>query len=105
MELKISSPSPRILLEKVDNGIILYEIGEDNVVTSKMVHSLYFHDGIIDFEAVGSFMIEMMETLKVPIIEPETNRKLEIYITKIDPNITSIDDADEEKEDPDDEND
>ena len=84
MEITIKNPSSRILLEKADNGVILYEIGEDNVVTSKIIYEMYFKDGIIDFSAIGIFMLEMVESLGIPLEEQETNRKLEIFINPID---------------------
>ena len=100
MELNIKMPSSRILLEKVDNGIVLYEIGEDNVVTSKLVYEMYYKDGIIDFDSMGNFMMEIMEFLKIPTFEKETNRQLGIIVTKIDPSKPIPDEfQDEEDED------
>jgi hypothetical protein len=98
MELNIKNPSTRILLEKVDNGVILYEIGEDNVVTSKMVHALYYEDGIQDYIATGIFMMTFMESLKVPIEDAETNRRLNVVLTKIDPEKPMLGGEDQENE-------
>ena len=85
MEVTIKNASSRILLEKVDNGVILYDIGEDNTVISKIVYEIYFKDGIIDFENMGIFLEEILETLKLPIFEVETNTVLQFGVTKLDP--------------------
>ena len=84
MELKISSPSSRVLLERSDNGLIVYEISEENTVTSKLVYEMYFKDGIIDFSSIANFFSDTMEILKVPLDEEDTNRKAVIAIVKID---------------------
>ena len=102
MELTINNQSSRILLERVDNGVILYDIGDDNTVISKIVYEIYFKDGIIDFENMGIFLIDILETLKIPLFETETNTILTFGITKIDPSIPDeeddSDDAQDEKE-------
>ena len=99
MELSIKIPSSRLLLEKVDNGIVLYEIGEDNVVTSKLVYEMYYKDGILDFDSMGNFMIEIMDLLKIPTFEVETNRQLGIFVSKIDPSKPLPDEFSEDGED------
>ena len=99
MELNIKNPSSRILVEKVDNGVVLYEIGEDNVVSSRIVYEMYFKDGILDFETIATFMVEIMESLKIPTEEPDTNRKLGIFISKIDPEKPMIGEEEETDED------
>jgi hypothetical protein len=103
MEVTIKNTSSRILLERADNGVILYDISEDNSVSSKVLYEVYYKDGIIDFYNIG-VLIEIMESLKVPIAEEETNRRMLITITKIDPNkpMIDIDGLDEDDEDDDD---
>jgi hypothetical protein len=90
MELTIKNKSPRLLLERSDNGIILYDLGDDNIVISKIVYEIYYKDGIIDFENMTGFIVDLMENLKIPIIEVETNRTLQFYIEKIDPDKPSL---------------
>lgn len=85
MELTIKNPSSRVLIEKADNGVILYEIGEDNTVSSRIVYEIYYKDGMLNFEALGNLVNDILETTKVPTQEEETNRKLGIHIAKIDP--------------------
>ena len=96
MELNIKNPGSRILLEKVDNGVLLYEIGEDNVVTTKIVYEMYYEDGILDISSIGSFLIEMLDSLKIPSQETETNQQLKLFIVKIDPDkpMEGLDDED-----------
>ena len=98
MELNIKNTSSRVLLEKVDNGVILYEIGDDNTVTSKIVYEMYFKDGILDFDTIGAFMIEILESLKIPAEEIETNRQLGVFITKIDPTKPMIGEEDDDED-------
>lgn len=86
MELNIKNVSSRILLERTDNGVILFEIAEDNTVISKMVYETYYSDGILNFDTVGLLFSDILETLRIPSEEIETNRKIGIYITKLDPN-------------------
>jgi hypothetical protein len=90
MELNIKNPSSRVLVEKADNGVILYEIGEDNTVSSRLVYEIYFKDGMLDFEALGNLVNDIFETVKVPTEEVETNRRLGVHISKIDPDKPSL---------------
>ena len=60
-------------------------VGEDNVVSSSVSYEIYFRDGVVNFESVGVFLLEIVQNLGLPLEEPETNRKLEIMISKIDP--------------------
>jgi hypothetical protein len=105
MEVNIKNPSSRLILEKADNGVILYDVGEDNVVSSKVLYETYFKDGIIDFESIATLMIEVMESLKIPTVEEETNRFLAISVMKIDPEKPALgdDDFEDGEEDDDDE--
>jgi hypothetical protein len=91
MEVTIKNISSRILLERADNGVILYDISEDNSVSSKVLYEVYYKDGIIDFHNIGVLMVEIMESLKIPVAEEETNRRMLITITKIDPDKPMID--------------
>lgn len=99
MDLTIKNQSSRLLLERSDNGVILYDVGEDNAVSSKVVYEVYFKDGIIDFQNIGILMVEIMESLKIPLVEEETNRKLVISLAKIDPDKPSLKDEEEDEED------
>jgi len=101
MEVKIKNNSSRVVLERADNGVILYDVGEDNTVSSKMVYELYFKDGILDFHSIANLIVEVMESLKVPLVEEETNRMLFISMTKIDPD-KPMEGEDEELDDEDD---
>jgi hypothetical protein len=85
MELTIKNPSSRVLLEKFDNGVVLYEIGEDNAVISKFVYQTYYKDGMMDFDSVGNLLLDIVEMMKIPMEEPETNRRVVIGVAKIDP--------------------
>jgi stress response protein SCP2 len=97
MELKITNPSSRVLLERSDNGLIVYEIGEENIVTSKIVYEMYFKDGILDFESIANFVADTMEILKVPLEEVETNRKMIVAVAKIDPEKPALGEEKEEE--------
>jgi antitoxin component YwqK of YwqJK toxin-antitoxin module len=103
MELKIKNNTSRIVLEKTDNGIILYDVGDDGVVNSKVVYEIYYKDGIIDFENMVIFISETLESLKIPFVEQETNRMLALGINKIDPDKPSLfdEDFDDDEEDDD----
>lgn len=103
MEFTIKNTSSRILLERSDNGIILYDLGDDNDVISKIVYEIYYKDGIIDFDNMTVFIEDLMENLKIPILEPETNRVLQVYIEKIDPDKPSLLDEEGSDDDEDDE--
>jgi len=101
MEVTIKNSSSRLILERADNGVILYDVGEDNSVSSKVVYELYFKDGILDFQNMAMMFLEIMESLKIPAIEEETNRALAISVVKIDPDKPSLDDEDDEDEEDD----
>jgi len=101
MELTIKNKSSRVLLERSDNGIILYDLGDDNNVISKLVYEIYYKDGVLDFDNMAIFVEDLMENLKIPTTELETNRTIQIYVEKIDPSKPSI--LDEENEDEEDE--
>jgi hypothetical protein len=98
MEVTIKNPSSRLMLERADNGVILYDVGEDNTVSSRVVYEVYFKDGILDFQNMAIMMLEIMESLKIPVAEPETNRTIMISIDKIDPD-KPIDMGEEDEED------
>jgi hypothetical protein len=90
MEFIIKNTSSRILLERSDNGIILYDLGDDNVVISKIVYETYYKDGVLNFDNISNFLEDVMEILKIPIAETETNRTLQFFLTKIDPHKASL---------------
>lgn len=99
MELNIKNTSSRILLERAENGIILYEIGENNSVLTRLVYETHFQDGLLNFEAIAQFMMEALEILKIPGHENETNRKLVIYVQKISDVENEYDDDDDDGND------
>lgn len=99
MEVTIKNNSSRILLERADNGVILYDISEDNTVLSKVVYEVYFKDGILDFHNIGILMMEIMESLKIPTSEDETNRRIAISLAKIDPEKPSLGEDEEDEDD------
>lgn len=94
MEVTIKNHSSRILLERADNGVILYDVGEDNTVDSKILYEIYFKDGIIDFQNMGIFILEVMEALKIPTQESESNSILVISIEKLDPSLPDKEEKD-----------
>ena len=99
MEVTIRNVSSRVMLERTDNGVILYDITEKNNVSSKVAYEIYFKDGIIDFHTMANMMLEIMEFLKIPTAEDETNRKLTLSISKIDLDKPSIGEEDGEDTD------
>lgn len=102
MELILQNNSTRLILERADNGLIVYDVGEDGVVESKVLYEIYFKDGILDLHHIITMMAELMENLQIPLAEEETNRTIAMGVTKIDPDKPSILDE-EETEDGDDE--
>ena len=103
MEFTIKNNSSRILLERTDNGVILYDLGEDDTVISKMVYGIYHRNGIIDFESMGAFLSDILENLKFPAEEPETNRAIEFFVVKIDDTKPTLGEENLDDEHPDDE--
>ena len=102
MEIVLKNQNNRLLLEKVDNGVILIEIDENNTVVTKSVYETYYPDGIIDFDKMSHFICTVLEILRIPIIEEETNRMLQLYVEKIDKSKPMIDESmDDEDEDED----
>lgn len=99
MELITTASPSRVLLEKADNGIIVSNLNESDEVTSKFLYEIYYKDGILNYDNIGAFVYAIMDTLFIPIQEPETNRKFEIYVTKIDEsddNMTKTESDDDE---------
>lgn len=99
MELNIKNTSSRVLLEKTDNGVILYDISEDNTVASKMVYEIYFKDGISNFHSIANMISDIMETMRIPISETSTNRKMEIVVVKIDPQKPALGEENDDEDD------
>ena len=54
-----------------------------------MVYETYHTDGIINFDSVGLLFSDILETLRIPAEEAETNRKIALIVTKIDSNSNS----------------
>ena len=97
MDIKIKNLSSRVILERADNGIILYDVADDNNVSSKIIFETYFKEGVLDFENIANLFMEIMEIMRVPLVEEETNRMLKMTIIKIDPEKPSL--GEEENED------
>ncbi len=85
MELKVQNNSSRILIEKADNGIIIYDIGEDNVVQSTQVYEIYIKDGRINYSVMSDVFFDVMEMMKFPIFEEDSNTRIEMIIERLDP--------------------
>ena len=85
MELNVKSASKRVILERCDNGVMLYETDDEDNVTSKIVYEIYFKDGMINFSTVGFMINDILECLTIPTEEKETNSKLQVYITRLNP--------------------
>ena len=84
MEIKIANNS-RIMLEKVDNGVILYDISSDGEVSSRVVYEIFFKDGSLNFEAIADMFDDVMEDLRLPVSEETTNSKIQLVIVPLDP--------------------
>lgn len=100
MEIKIANNS-RIMLEKVDNGVILYDISSDGEVSSRVVYEIFFKDGSLNFEAIADMFDDVMEDLKLPASEETTNSKIQLVIVPLDPDkpVSGINEDDEEDDD------
>jgi hypothetical protein len=100
MEIKIANNS-RIMLEKVDNGVILYDISSDGEVSSRVVYEIYFKDGSLNFEAIADMFDDVMEDLRLPVSEETTNSKVQLVIVPLDPDkpVTGITEDDDDDED------
>ncbi len=85
MEIKIKNLASKVLVERTDNGVVFHMVGDDNIVSSSVSYEIYDRSGIVNFESMGVFLLEMIQNLGLPLEEVETNRKLEIVISKIDP--------------------
>jgi hypothetical protein len=83
--MEIVNKTSKILIERTDNGVVVLDIDEENVVVSRVAYEIYFKDGLIDFENIAILFLELMEMLKIPTYEAETNSKLELYVDPIDP--------------------
>jgi hypothetical protein len=93
----------RVLLERAENGVILYDLDSEGNVKTKVVYEIHYKDGIIDFSKMAYMFFEIAEFLKYSLEDPEANQKLEMYIEKIDKDKPSYGEKDEEKEESDDE--
>jgi hypothetical protein len=84
MEITIKNLASKALVERTDNGVVFHAIGEDNVVSSSVSYEIYFRDGVVNFESIAVFLLEVIQNLGLPLEEEETNRRMEISIKKID---------------------
>jgi hypothetical protein len=100
MEIKISNNS-RIMLEKVDNGVILYDIASDGEVSSRVVYEIFFKDGTLNFESIADMFDDVMDDLKLPISEETTNSKIQLVIVPLDPEKPMTEESEDEDEDDD----
>ena len=100
MEIKIANNS-RIMLEKVDNGVILYDISSDGEVSSRVVYEIFFKDGSLNFEAIADMFDDVMEDLRLPVSEEITNSKVQLVIVPLDPDkpVSGITEDDEDDDD------
>jgi hypothetical protein len=100
MEIKIANNS-RIMLEKVDNGVILYDISSDGEVSSRVVYEIFFKDGSLNFEAIADMFDDVMEDLRLPVSEETTNSKIQLVIVPLDPDkpVSGITEDDEDDDD------
>ena len=73
------------MLEKVDNGVILYDISSDGEVSSRVVYEIFFKDGSLNFEAIADMFDDVMEDLRLPVSEETTNSKIQLVIVPLDP--------------------
>lgn len=85
MELNVNSASKRVILERCDNGVIMYETDEENNVSSKILYETYFKDGIVNFDTIGYMINDILECLVIPSEEKETNSKLLVFVTRLNP--------------------
>jgi hypothetical protein len=85
MEITIKNLASKVLVERTDNGVVFHAVGEDNIVSSSVSYEIYFRDGVVNFESMGIFLIELLQNLGLPLEEVETNRKFVMEIVKIDP--------------------
>jgi hypothetical protein len=102
MEIRIANNS-RIMLEKVDNGVILYDISSDGEVSSRVVYEIFFKDGSLNFESIADMFDDVMDDLKLPISEETTNSKIQLIIVPLDPEKPITGEPDEEDDDDDNE--
>lgn len=86
MDISIKSPSSRIMLERTDNGVIMYSISSENVVNAKQVYEIYNREGTIDFHSMGSALTDIIENLNFPFEDQSSNRQIGIYVEFIDAN-------------------
>lgn len=85
MEIVIKNQNAQVLIDRTDNGVILLDIAEDGVVVSKSCFELYFRDGNLDFDNIGSFFHELMSVLKFPTEDKEFS--LEVMIVPVGDNL------------------
>ena len=85
MELKITNSSSRLIIERTDNGVVLYETSEENAVSSKFVYEAYRRDGILNFQSIIHLLSDVLELMKIPSEDTNSNSKMTIVISKIDP--------------------
>lgn len=84
MELTIANNASRLILERSDNGAVLYETNEENFVTSKTVYELYRRDGILNFSSIIDMFSDILELIKIPSEDKNANSRLTISISPID---------------------
>ena len=89
------------MLEKVDNGVILYDISSDGEVSSRVVYEIFFKDGSLNFEAIADMFDDVMEDLRLPVSEEITNSKVQLVIVPLDPDkpVSGITEDDEDDDD------
>ena len=83
MKLKIRNSSNRTILERTDNGILVYDVNSENEVSSKIAYEIYNHDGSINWNKVAIFFMETLELLRIP--SSDNAEKIVIGVAPINP--------------------
>lgn len=96
MESLIKSKSHRILLERADNGILLYEIREDGEVSARLVYEIYNEQGLMMYDRIADLVYDIADNLRIPVEEPITNRKMAIYVVPIESADTGKEEGDDD---------
>jgi len=97
VEIRIKNINSRIVVERTDNGAIMYDVSEDGEVSSRMSYEMFFRDGAVNFVTISEFFFDVMDSLKIPMLEESSNKKISIVLTKIDPDKPSEGEEDDDQ--------
>ena len=89
----INLNADRVLLERCENGVILYDLDSKGEVKSRVVYEIHFKDGMIDFQKMAYFFYELSEFMGYSLQDKPANLKLEMYVEKIEPDKPSYGDT------------